>query len=105
MDLEAGMSVKRKKYSKQFKLDTIAAYEAGDKSMAKMERELGIADGLLRRWRMELQKVGDEAEVFPGNGNLPDSDGVRHYHLPTNRYQPFLPIRHTGLENTPGFHR
>jgi transposase len=74
MDLEAGMSVKRKKYSKQFKLDTIAAYEAGDKSMAQMERELGIADGLLRRWRMELQQAGDQAEVFPGNGNLPDSE-------------------------------
>jgi transposase len=74
MDLEAGMSVKRKKYSKQFKLDTIAAYEAGNKSMAQMERELGIADGLLRRWRMELQEAGDEAEVFPGNGNLPDSE-------------------------------
>lgn len=68
------MSAKRKKYSKQFKLDTIAAYEAGDKSMAQMERELGIADGLLRRWRLELRQVGDEAEVFPGNGNLPDSE-------------------------------
>jgi len=36
------MSVKRKKYSKQFKLETIAAYEAGNKSMAQMGRELGL---------------------------------------------------------------
>ena len=68
------MSEKRKKYSKQFKLDTIAAYEAGNKSMAQMERELGIAEGLLRRWRLELQQVGEQSEVFPGNGNLPDSE-------------------------------
>ena len=68
------MSEKRKKYSKQFKLDTIAAYEAGNKSMAQMERELGIADGLLRRWRLELQQVGEQSEVFPGNGYLPDGE-------------------------------
>jgi transposase len=69
MDLGKDKSVKRKKYSKEFKLDTIAANEAGDKSMAQMERELEIAEGLLHRWLMELQEVGDEAEVFPGNGN------------------------------------
>ena len=37
------MSVKRKKYSKQFKLDTIQMYENGEKSMAQVERELGIS--------------------------------------------------------------
>jgi transposase len=68
------MSIKRKKYSKQFKLDTIAAYEAGDKSMAQMERELGIAEGLLRRWRLELQQSEKEEEAFPGNGKLPESE-------------------------------
>jgi transposase len=68
------MSIKRKKYSKQFKLDTIAAYEAGDKSMAQMERELGIAEGLLRRWRLELQQSEKEEDAFPGNGKLPESE-------------------------------
>jgi hypothetical protein len=34
MNLEAVMSVKRKKYSKQFKLDTLRLYEDGHKSMA-----------------------------------------------------------------------
>jgi hypothetical protein len=42
--------------------------------MSQMGRELGIADGLLQRWRMELQKAGDEAEAYPGNGNLPESE-------------------------------
>ena len=74
MNLEAEMSVKRKKYSKQFKLDTIQAYEHGDKSMAQLERELGISDGLLAKWRAELMAAKKEEAAFPGNGNLPESE-------------------------------
>ena len=74
MNLEAEMSVKRKKYSKQFKLDTIQLYENGNKSMAQLERELGITDGLLAKWRTELLEVKDEQAAFPGNGNLAESE-------------------------------
>jgi len=74
MNLEAEMSVKRKKYSKQFKLDTIQLYENGNKSMAQLERELGITDGLLAKWRTELLEAKDEQAAFPGNGNLPESE-------------------------------
>jgi len=41
MSLEEVMSGKRKKYSKQFKLDAIEMYEKGEKSMAHLERQLG----------------------------------------------------------------
>ena len=68
------MSVKRKKYSKQFKLDALEMYENGEKSMALVERELGITDGLLAKWRDDLQGVKDPASVFPGNGNLPEQE-------------------------------
>jgi transposase len=68
------MSVKRKRYSKQFKLDTIQMYENGEKSMALVERELGITEGLLAKWRDDLQRVKDPASVFPGNGNLPEQE-------------------------------
>ena len=68
------MSVKRKKYSKQFKLDAIQMYQNGEKSMALVERELGITDGLLAKWRDDLQGVKDPASVFPGNGNLPEQE-------------------------------
>lgn len=74
MNLEAEMSAKRKKYSKQFKLDTIQLYENGDKSMAQLERELGITDGLLAKWRAELLEANGEQAAFPGNGNLPESE-------------------------------
>ena len=68
------MSVKRKRYSKQFKLDAIQMSENGEKSMALVERELGITDGLLAKWRDDLQRVKDPASVFPGNGNLPEPE-------------------------------
>jgi transposase len=68
------MSVKRKKYSKQFKLDAIQLYENGEKSMAQLERELGITDGLLGKWREDLIQVKTPSDAFPGNGNLPDRE-------------------------------
>lgn len=68
------MDVKRKKYSKQFKLDAIQMYENGEKSMAQVERELGITVGLLAKWREELLQAKDQKDAFPGNGNLPDSE-------------------------------
>jgi transposase len=68
------MSVKRKKYSKQFKLDALQMYEKGEKSMAQVERELGITEGLLAKWRDELQRTKDPTQAFPGNGNLPEQE-------------------------------
>lgn len=68
------MSVKRKKYSKQFKIDALQTYENGEKSMAQVERELGVTEGLLSKWRDELRKAQSTTEAFPGNGNLPDSE-------------------------------
>ncbi len=74
MNLEAEMSTKRKKFSKQFKLDAIEMYENGDKSMAQVERDLGITEGLLAKWREDLLKAKDEQAAFPGNGSLPESE-------------------------------
>ena len=68
------MSVKRKKYSKQFKLDAIQMYQNGEKSMYQVERELGITSGLLGKWREELQQAKSPADAFPGNGNLPEQE-------------------------------
>ena len=68
------MSVKRKKFSKQFKLDALQLYENGNSSMAQLERELGITTGLLGKWREEMLGAKNQADVFPGNGNLPDSE-------------------------------
>jgi transposase len=68
------MSGKRKRFSKQFKLDAIQQYENGNQSMAQVERELGITEGALGKWRSELCQAKSETEAFPGNGNLPESE-------------------------------
>lgn len=74
MNLEAEMSVQRKKYGKQFKLDTLQLYENGNKSMAQLERGLGITVDLLSKRRTEFLEAKDEQAAFPGNGNLPESE-------------------------------
>lgn len=63
----------RKRYGKQFKLEALQMYENGERSMAAIERELGITTGLLAKWRDALQKMPKKEEAFPGNGKLPDS--------------------------------
>jgi transposase len=68
------MSVKRKRYSKQFKLDAIQMFENGEKSMAQVERELGITGGMLAKWRTDLMQAQGTANAFPGNGNLPEPE-------------------------------
>jgi transposase len=68
------MSVKRKRYSKQFKLDAIQMFENGEKSMAQVERELGITGGMLAKWRTDLMQAQGAANAFPGNGNLPEPE-------------------------------
>jgi transposase len=74
INLEKIMSVKRKKYSKEYKLDAIQQYENGEKSMSQVERELGITDGLLSKWREDLQQANGPSNAFPGNGNLPEQE-------------------------------
>ena len=68
------MSVKRKYYSKQFKLDAIQMFENGEKSMAQVERKLGITNGMLGKWRTELMEAKGSANAFPGQGNLPEPE-------------------------------
>ena len=41
------MRTRRRKYSKEFKLEAIKMSEEGDRTIAEIERELGITSGLL----------------------------------------------------------
>jgi len=64
----------RRKYSQQFKLEAIALFEHGERSMAEVERELGLTKGLLAKWRERLRTHEKAEEAFPGNGQLPASE-------------------------------
>ena len=65
-NLETGS---RKRYTPEFKL------EAGGKTGNQIERDLGIANGQLYKWRKELASQGRRA--FPGNGNSRDEELAR----------------------------
>jgi transposase len=70
------MTKKRRTYSREFKLDAVRLAETSDESMAQIERNLGITEGCLRKWRSRLAADGESA--FPGHGNLPpDQERVR----------------------------
>ena len=68
------MKQERRKYSKEFKLETIQMYKNGERSMSEVERELGITKGLLWKWITSLEKARKQEEAFPGNGKMPETE-------------------------------
>ncbi len=66
----------RKKYTREFKLDALQMAEVGDRSIAQVERDLGLGQGQIHHWRKQLAAEGMEA--FPGKGHLlPPEDKIR----------------------------
>jgi transposase len=57
-------------YSREFKLEAVRLSETSGKSMAQVARELGLADGVLYRWRRQLREEPETA--FPGKGHQSD---------------------------------
>lgn len=64
--------VKRKTYTREFKLEAVRRSMEEGKSGAAVARELGIHRNVLYRWREEF--LADEAESFPGRGKRKASD-------------------------------
>ena len=65
------MSERRRKYSREFKLEAVGLLNSG-KSGKEVEESLGISSGMIYRWRRQLQEEGVRA--FPGNGNPRDEE-------------------------------
>ncbi len=65
-----------KKYDKEFKLEAIRlALEPGN-TASKIEKDLGIGQGVICRWKRQFRDEGEQA--FPGKGHLrPDDEMVR----------------------------
>lgn len=61
------MSSEKRTYTKQFKAEAVALWEASDKPASAIEQELGITAGLLSRWRRKQRK---QAQI--GNGRQAD---------------------------------
>jgi transposase len=62
------MSQTRRTYSKEFKEEALALLASSGKSMWALEQELGLSHGLLKQWKQQAVREGEQA--FPGHGNL-----------------------------------
>ena len=60
-------SVKRRKYSKEFKEEAVALVNTQGYSIAEAARNLGIRGNILSRWRRERQT--QQQGAFPGTGH------------------------------------
>lgn len=63
---------KRNTYDAEFKRQTVELADTSGRSVTVIERELGLYQGAIRHWRVELAKHADGA--FPGTGQLHPTD-------------------------------
>ena len=66
------VSTKRKKYSKEFKIEAVKLVKEQGLSYRKAAEDLGINPVMLTRWVRELRESGDYA--FGGEGKLDPRD-------------------------------
>jgi len=63
---------KRKKFTKEFKLEALRFMKESGKPAAEVARELGIRRNQLYKWQEQCSSHG--AEAFPGHGRRPAKD-------------------------------
>jgi len=62
------MSLKKKVYSKQFKVDAVKLITEQGYKASEAARNLGINPNLLYRWKGQFE--ADAAQSFPGKGHM-----------------------------------
>ena len=63
---------KRRVYTAEFKQEAVQLAKQGGKTVAAIERELGLSKGLLKHWVRQAEAEGEVA--FPGHGRLKPAD-------------------------------
>jgi transposase len=66
------MSERRRRYTKEFKLETIHLVLSQGGNASTVARNLGIKPNLLSRWIREYK--ADKEHAFPGLGNLKEPE-------------------------------
>ncbi len=69
------MSEARRKYTREFKTETIRYLESSGKSAREIEEDMGIGKGVIYRWKRELSE--DKILAFPVYGNPRDEELAR----------------------------
>ena len=66
-----------RRYTKEFKLEVLEMVAHGEKSIAELERDLGITPGLIYKWRQRYRVDEVRGELAPSEereGQQPKSD-------------------------------
>ncbi len=62
------MTIERKSYSKQFKIDAVKLLTEQGYKISEAARNLGINPNVLRRWKNQF--ATDNHQTFPGKGHM-----------------------------------
>jgi len=67
---------RRRRFTKEFKVEAVRLAAVGDRSMREVARELDIGANMLRQWmrQAETRSGQSPADIFPGNGRLMSQD-------------------------------
>lgn len=68
-------SMRRRKFSKQFKIDAVELTLKEEKTVKEIADDLGIRVALLYRWRQNHLTAKEDA--FPGTGHAKDAESER----------------------------
>lgn len=63
---------KRRKYSREYKIEAVQLVEQSDIPLTQVARNLGINPNMLSRWRKQFSEPDKTA--FPGNGTARDQE-------------------------------
>ena len=66
------MAKKRRKYTKEFKVDAVRLVIDQGRTIVDVAKSLGVAESVLSQWKKNYAKLTTEA--FPGNGRRPAHD-------------------------------
>jgi len=70
------MSKKRRRFDRDFKLETIRLVTEQDRSVGDVAYEVGVHENTIYKWMHEY--AGDPVQAFPGSGNFkPELDEVQ----------------------------
>ena len=88
---------KRKKYTKEFKLDAISLVRDQNISVAEASRNLGVSPQMLGRWIKEEES--EDGQAFRGNGSYQATHNISYqaisYQATHNRTSTFHLINYT----------
>jgi transposase len=66
------MGRRRRRYSRESKIEAVALVTDGDLSISQAARDLGISQTVLGCWKKQFEEYPEQ--VFPGKGNLKPQD-------------------------------